>query len=68
MNRCDRTHHREHDDKCGNSAEQPDDESDSTKKFAGDHKKARVDGRCRCLVNLRILLARPGPPYHPSIF
>src|SRR6266446_9093123 len=41
MNRCNSAHHREHDDYCGNSAEQPDDQSDSTEKFPGDHKKGQ---------------------------
>ena len=41
MNSCDSAYHRERDDECGNSAEQPDDESNSTEKFPGDHKKGQ---------------------------
>src|SRR5213594_2039868 len=41
MNRCNSTHHRERDDYCGNPAEQPDDQSDSTEQFPGDHKKGQ---------------------------
>ena len=41
MNSCNRAYHRQHDDKGGNSAEQPYDESDSAEKFPGDHKKSQ---------------------------
>src|SRR5579862_5941993 len=41
MNRGNRAHHREHDDECGNSAEQADDESDSTEEFSSDDKKGQ---------------------------
>src|SRR5438128_9780099 len=41
MNRCNSAHHREHDDYCGNSAKQPDDQPDSTEQFPGDHKKGQ---------------------------
>jgi hypothetical protein len=39
MNSCNGTHHRERDEHCRNSAEQPYDESHSTEEFPNDHKK-----------------------------
>jgi hypothetical protein len=41
MDRCNRAGHREHNEQCGNSAEQPDDQSDSTEQFSSDHKKSQ---------------------------
>jgi hypothetical protein len=41
MNGCDSTHHRNRDDQSSNSAEQPDDQSDSTEQFPGDDQKGQ---------------------------
>src|ERR1700757_3411697 len=41
MNGCDSAHHRKCDDQSGNSAEQPDDQSDSTEQFPGDDQKGQ---------------------------
>src|SRR5579864_7773352 len=41
MNSCDSAHHRKRDDQRRNSAEQPNDQSDSTEQFPGDDQKGQ---------------------------
>jgi hypothetical protein len=41
MNRCNSAHHRKRDDQGSNSAEKPDDQSDSTQQFPRDYQKGQ---------------------------